>query len=78
MGYLEECLRGAIWETADIHKHAAVLKNLAPSLSLLQNYKGYLQYFWEKGLFDSPDKRYMRLTDRRENTPPYFRRTPPQ
>ncbi len=64
VAYLEECLKGAIKETADSQRHAATLATIIPSLAMLQNYEPMLKYFWGDGLFESQDKRYFRLMDR--------------
>ena len=62
--YLEECLLGAIDETADKGEFAATLATIIPSLPMLKTYKPMLQYFWQEDLFDSPARRYFRLMDR--------------
>jgi asparagine synthase (glutamine-hydrolysing) len=64
VAYLEECLRGAIEETADRANYVATLKTIVPSLSSLQNYVPMLQSFWREGLFEPPARRYFRLVDR--------------
>ena len=66
VAYLEKCLSGAIDQTANTYRYAVSLESIAPNLSLLQTYRPMLQQFWSKGLFDSRDKRYFRLVDRRE------------
>ena len=64
LGYLEECLRGAIFKTADIRKYAATLSSIIPSLPMLQQYIPMLKTFWSEGLFDGQSDRYFRLMDR--------------
>lgn len=64
VAYLEECIRGAIWETADKDKYAVDLNSIVPNLPLLHSYKPMLQYFWKDGLFGSQAERYYRLVDR--------------
>jgi len=64
LGYLEECLRGAIFKTADIQKYAATLSSIIPSLPMLQQYIPMLKTFWSDGLFDGQSDRYFRLLDR--------------
>ena len=66
VAYLEKCLAGAIYQTADEHRYAVSLESIVPNLPLLQTYRPMLQGFWSKGLFDSPDKRYFSLVDRSE------------
>jgi len=64
IGYLEECLRGAIEETAGQGEFAATLATIIPNLPLLKTYVPMLQYFWQEGMFASPAQRYFRLLDR--------------
>lgn len=64
VAYLEECIKGAIWETADKDKYAVDLNSIVPNLPLLHSYKPMLQYFWKDGLFGSQAERYYRLVDR--------------
>jgi len=64
LAYLEECLRGAIEDTAHRSKYVATLETIVPSLPDLQNYFPMLKSFWSDGLFDEPARRYYRLMDR--------------
>lgn len=66
--YLESCLSGAIFETADKDRYAVTLESIIPNLPVLQGYRPMMQSLWKDGLFDSPDKRYFRLVDRSEST----------
>ena len=66
IAYLEECLKGAIDETANTNKYILTLQTIIPNLSVIKNYKDFLSYFWKSGLFDSQEKRYFRLIDRSE------------
>lgn len=64
VGYLEECLKGAIDETDGGHHYAATLSSIIPSLPMLKQYVPMLKYFWSDGLFASQDQRYFRLMNR--------------
>jgi asparagine synthase (glutamine-hydrolysing) len=64
IAYLEECIRGGIEGTQDDEKYVVTFESILPNLTQLQGYQPLLQYFWRKGLFDSPDQRYFRLIDR--------------
>jgi len=66
VAYLEKCLSGAIFQTAHQNPYAVTLESIVPNLSLLQTYKPMLQGLWSDGLFDSQDRRYFKLIDRRE------------
>lgn len=74
VAYLENCLSGAIYQTADHHKYAVSLESIVPNLPLLQTYKPMLQGFLSKGLFESSDKRYFSLIDRNEGMSQLFSR----
>jgi asparagine synthase (glutamine-hydrolysing) len=64
VAYLEECLKGAIQETADRGNYVATLATIIPSLPTLQNYVPMLRGFWQQDLFGPPARRYFRLMDR--------------
>jgi asparagine synthase (glutamine-hydrolysing) len=64
VAYLERCLFGAIFETANRSRYAVTLESIVPNLPLLKSYAPMLQSFLSEGLFDSPDRRYFKLIDR--------------
>jgi asparagine synthase (glutamine-hydrolysing) len=64
VAYLEECLRGAIENTAHRGHYVATLETIVPSLPTLEQYVPMLRGFWRDGLFDEPASRYFRLMDR--------------
>jgi asparagine synthase (glutamine-hydrolysing) len=64
IAYLEECLKGAIYNTAHTGRYVATLETIIPNLPDLEIYIPTLKSFWKEGLFDEPDKRYYRLMDR--------------
>lgn len=64
VGYLEQALKGAIFETQEEGKHLVTLESIAPHLALLKQYKPLLSNFWSKGLFEEMDARYFHLIDR--------------
>ncbi|MDQ7824725.1 MAG: asparagine synthase (glutamine-hydrolyzing) [Candidatus Eremiobacteraeota bacterium] len=64
LGYLEECLKGAIEETERTSQYAATLATIIPNLPMLRQYIPMMRYFWKDGLFEAPEKRYFRLMDR--------------
>lgn len=66
VGYLEQALKGAIFETQEEGKHLVTLDSIVPNLSLLKQYKPLLSNFWGQGLFDEMDARYFHLIDRSE------------
>lgn len=66
VAYLEKCLSGAIYQSANASKYAVSLESIVPNLPLLKTYLPMLQGFWRDGLFDSQDRRYFKLIDRSE------------
>lgn len=64
VGYLEQALKGAIFETQEEGRHLVTLESIVPHLALLKQYKPLLSNFWSKGLFDEMDARYFHLIDR--------------
>ena len=67
LGYLEQALKGAIYETQEEGKHLVGLDSIIPNLPLLKAYSPLMKSFWREGLFDEMDARYFRLIDRSPN-----------
>jgi asparagine synthase (glutamine-hydrolysing) len=61
IAYLEECIRGGIEGTQENNKYVVTFESILPNLTQLQGYQPLLRYFWQDGIFDSPEKRYFRL-----------------
>ena len=64
--YLEQCLKGAIFETKNRSRYAVSLESIVPNLPALQAYCPMLQNFWANGIFEDPERRYFKLIDRSE------------
>lgn len=64
VGYLEQALKGAIFETQEEGKHVVTLASIISNLPLLQQYQPLMQNFWRDGLFSEMDARYFRIIDR--------------
>jgi len=64
VGYFEQAIKGAIFETKEEGKHLVTLESIIPQLSLLKQYKPLLSQFWSQGLFEEMDRRYFHLIDR--------------
>ena len=64
IGYLEQALKGAIFETQEEGQYIVSLESIIPNLPLLKEYQPLMQMFWRDGLFEEMDKRYFRLLDR--------------
>ena len=64
VGYLEQALKGSIYETQEEGEHLVSLQSIVPHLPILKQYIPLLSQFWEKGLFGEMDHRYFCLIDR--------------
>lgn len=64
IAYLEQCLKGAIFETQEEGRYIVEMESIIPNLSILQQYVPMLKAFWRSGLFEPMDQRYFRLIDR--------------
>jgi asparagine synthase (glutamine-hydrolysing) len=64
MMYLEESIKGSIFESQDPARHVVTLGGVLPHLSMLQAYVPLLKRFWARGLFDSMEQRYYALVNR--------------
>jgi asparagine synthase (glutamine-hydrolysing) len=64
VAYLEQALKGAIFETNEEAEHIVSLNSIVPNLPALRAYAPMLRQFWRQGVFDPMDRRYFRLIDR--------------
>jgi len=64
IAYLEQALKGAIFETNDEGEHIVSLHSILPNLPAVKQYVPMLQKFWQDGLFEPMDARYFRLINR--------------
>ncbi len=64
VGYLEQAIKGAIFETQEEGKHIVTLASIIPNLAQLKKYGPLMQTFWKDGLFGPMEDRYLRLVDR--------------
>ena len=64
VAYLEQALKGAIFETNDEGQHIVSLSSILPNLPYLRQYVPMLCRFWEKDTFEPMDRRYFSLIDR--------------
>ncbi len=67
IAYLEQALKGAIYGTDAESRYLVTWESIAPSLSLLRQYRPMLQRFWAEGIFGDMDRRYFRLVTRHEH-----------
>lgn len=64
VAYLEQALKGAIFETNEEQEHIVSLQSILPNLPALKLYTPMLQSFWREGAFAPMDLRYFQLIDR--------------
>jgi len=64
VGYLEQALKGSIFQTQEEGKHLVTLETIIPHLPVLKEYVPLLSQFWSSGLFEDMDARYFHLIDR--------------
>jgi asparagine synthase (glutamine-hydrolysing) len=64
VAYLEQALKGAIFETNEENEHIVSLRSILPNLPALKQYTPMLQTFWQEGAFAPMDHRYFQLIDR--------------
>jgi asparagine synthase (glutamine-hydrolysing) len=64
VAYLEQCIKGAIFETQEEGKHIVTLPSIIPHLPLLKDYVPMIRRQFSDGLFDSMDRRYFSLINR--------------
>ena len=72
VAYLEQALKGAIFETNEEGEHIVSLQSILPNLPYLRAYIPMLVRFQESGAFEPMDRRYFRLIDRSEGTTGVF------
>ena len=66
IAYLEQALKGAIFETNEEGEHIVSLNSILPNLPFIKQYTPMLNRFWGAELFEPMDRRYFRLIDRSE------------
>ncbi len=72
IAYLEQSLKGAIFETQDKEHHIGILNELINNLPILKNYVPMLSSFWKDNLFGDKEKRYFDLINRRSGVEHLF------
>lgn len=64
VSYLEQALKGAIFETHEEGEHIVSLTSILPNLPYLKQYVPMLKRFVANGFFDPMDRRYFQLINR--------------
>ncbi|HEU5051722.1 MAG TPA: asparagine synthase (glutamine-hydrolyzing) [Hanamia sp.] len=72
VAYLEQALKGAIYETNEEEEHIVSLESILPNLPTLKQYIPMMKSFWKEGSFEAMDQRYFHLIDRMGSTKEFF------
>ena len=64
VAYLEQALKGSIFETNEEVEHIVTLKSILPNLPSLKQYVPMLKGFWKSDVFEPMDRRYFNLINR--------------
>jgi asparagine synthase (glutamine-hydrolysing) len=64
VAYLEQALKGAIYESNEEREHIVSLNSILPNLPALKQYIPMMKNFWKDGAFDPMDRRYYNLLNR--------------
>ncbi len=67
VAYLEQCLKGSIFETQEEGQHVVTLASIIDNLPQMKQYIPMIKNQFASGLFEEMDKRYLRLIDRSPN-----------
>jgi len=68
VAYLEQCLKSGIEGTQEEQKYVVTFESIVANLRQLRGYEPLLRHFWQDGLFEPEDRRYLRLVERSEGT----------
>lgn len=72
IAYLEQALKGAIFETNEEGEHIVSLQSMIPNLPYIKNYIPMLKEFTKMERFEPMDKRYFHLIDRKNGSHTLF------
>lgn len=68
VAYLEQAIKGAIFQTNEEVEHIVSLKSILPNLPSLKQYIPMMKSFWDAGAFEPMDQRYFNLLNRMGST----------
>ncbi|HMG67239.1 MAG TPA: asparagine synthase C-terminal domain-containing protein, partial [Chitinophagaceae bacterium] len=68
VAYLEQAVKGAIYESTEEGEHIVSLKSILPNLPSLKQYIPMMKSFWNDGAFEPMDRRYYNLVNRMGST----------
>lgn len=68
VAYLEQAIKGSIFESNEEAEHIVTLRSILPNLPSLKQYIPMLRSFWKENTFESMDRRYYNLINRMGDT----------
>lgn len=68
IAYLEQAIKGAIFESNEEGEHIVSLSSILPNLPSLRQYIPMMKSFWNDGAFEPMDRRYYNLINRMGTT----------
>jgi len=72
VAYLEQAIKGAMFESNEEGEHIVSLKSILPNLPSLRQYIPMMKNFWNDGAFEPMDRRYYNLINRMGTTDCYY------
>lgn len=67
VAYLEQCLKGAIFETQEEGNHVVTLQQIIKNLPMLQQYVPMIKNQFSRGMFNSMEERYFNIINRSQS-----------
>ena len=68
VAYLEQAIKGSIFESNEEGEHIVSLKSILPNLPSLKQYLPMIKSFWKNDTFEPMDRRYYNLINRMGST----------
>jgi asparagine synthase (glutamine-hydrolysing) len=68
VAYLEQAIKGSIFESNEEAEHIVTLKSILPNLPSLKQYLPMIKSFWKDEAFEPMDRRYYNLINRMGST----------
>jgi asparagine synthase (glutamine-hydrolysing) len=68
VAYLEQAIKGSIFESNEEAEHIVTLKSILPNLPSLKQYLPMIKSFWKEDTFEPMDRRYYNLINRMGST----------
>ncbi len=72
VAYLEQAIKGSIFESNEEEEHIVTLRSILPNLPSLKQYLPMIKSFWKDETFESMDRRYYNLINRMGATKNYL------